>query len=312
MCSTTPSDDEGNQAIEHQLTVEEGAVEEEPIKDEEVVNENDVKEEPVNPLDEIFPPSSPGEKFRDAVLRLLDGRAFQLIGIIVLFLVIVDGAFFFFLLVGGHGLCNEPSRTDCDPRNWWYNFSVQVLNGLFTWMALVSMPWRCTNWMHIAGWGCPHRNNQVGRDLYGLESDMIWFNIPLRVRGGIVGLLLLNCLSQFANQITRIIFNDFDSQNEFPGNIWTNVFFVLSFLFAAIGAGWLAQEERMVRRAHPPGTFTPGLLQVIEPHLPACCKKLRTDAELAAMHFEHYDPTRHASLHDIISVSRPEFRLFGL
>mmetsp|Transcript_22214 Transcript_22214/g.36778 ORF Transcript_22214/g.36778 Transcript_22214/m.36778 type:complete len:312 (-) Transcript_22214:157-1092(-) len=266
---------------------------------------------------ELYPPMSGGEHFRDGLLRRLDSQFFQLIGIIVLFLVIVDGAFFFFLLVGAQGMCTEPSRTDCDPRNWWYNFSVQFLNGLFTWMAIVSMPWRCANWMHIACWGCPHRNNQVGRDLYGVRSEDSWFHLPLRKRGGIIIVLLLNCLAQFANQITRFIYSDFDSQNEFPGNIWTNVFFASSFIFAFIGACWLVYEETQLRKAHPPGTFTPGLLEIAEPYI-CCCKKKRdevagVEAEPHPHYFEHFDPTRHRSLHDIIPhVSRPDFRLFGL
>ena len=95
----------------------------------------------------LSPSRSSGERSRDALLRLLDGTIFQYLGLMVLFLVVVDGAFFFFLLIGAQRMCRP--RTDCDPRNGWYNISIQILNILFTYMATVSMPWRCTNAIHL-------------------------------------------------------------------------------------------------------------------------------------------------------------------
>ena len=283
-------------------------------------------------LDELDPPISSGENFRDALLRLLDGELFQLIGLIVLFLVVLDGAFFFFLLVGWQGMCTP--RTDCDPRNYWYNFAVQALNVLFTWTAIVSMPWRCTNAIHIAGWHWPRRKHEIGCDLYGLQSKDIWFHIPLRRRGGIILFLLLNCLTQFANQITRILYASFDEQNTWPGNLWTNVFFVASMACAAAGGGWLIYEETKLRKANPPGKFVPGLLEVIGPYVrckkEGVCKKkteeLIAEEEEIVVEAEeptpeplpdptdHADPTRHHFhyLHDITPASRASMRLFGM
>ena len=168
----------------------------------------------------LNPPRSCGERSRDALLRLLDGKVFQFLGLVVLFLVVLDGAFFFFLLIGAQRMCRP--RTDCEPRNWWYNFSVQALNVLFTYMVTVSMPWRCTNALHLFGVGCPVRSNAQGKNLYGLDVHDIWFHVPIAKRRWIIVFLLLNCLTQYANQATRIVYHDFESQNEAPGNIWTN------------------------------------------------------------------------------------------
>jgi len=99
----------------------------------------------------LHPPQSKSEKYRDTLLVTLDRPIFQIIGIINLIIIIIDGAFFFFLLCGWHRLCFEPKRTDCNPRNDIYNIMIQILNVYFTYMAIISMPWHCTNLVHRAG-----------------------------------------------------------------------------------------------------------------------------------------------------------------
>jgi hypothetical protein len=61
--------------------------------------------------EEIYPPRSRGEKVRDRILRILDSVAFQIMGYIVLFFVVADGALFFFFLMGWQSLCRP--RRDC-------------------------------------------------------------------------------------------------------------------------------------------------------------------------------------------------------
>jgi hypothetical protein len=205
----------------------------------------------------------------------LDRPFFQVTGIIVIVLVIVDGAFFFFLLMGWHTLCNTPSRTDCDPRNWWYNFSIQLLNVLFTYMNAVAMPWRSTQWLHISGWGCPYRKNALSHDLYGrvVDNDP-WYYIPLGRRWGITTLLLLNAITQFINQGTRIVYYNFDLQNTSPGNIWTNVFFAASFLSAALAGGWMTYEVSILRKTYPQHQFGPGPKELVKAYYEenvTCC-----------------------------------------
>lgn len=71
-------------------------------------------------------------------------------------------------------------------------------------------------------------------------------------------ILVLNCLAQYANQATRIIYYTYELQDVAPGNIWSNVFFVASFGFAGIGGVWMLHEFGRVRKEHPPGTYAPG------------------------------------------------------
>jgi hypothetical protein len=271
-------------------------------------------------IDDLDPKISLAENCRDCLLRLLDGRLFQVIGLTVLFFVVADGAFFFFLLMGWHAMCTP--RTDCDPRNYWYNVAVQILTALFTYTAVVSMPWRCTNAIHISGWNCPYRQNRVGHDLYGLPSNDIWFHIPIGRRRGIILFLLLNCLTQFANQYTRLVYSTFDAQNSAPGNVWTGVFFLSSMLCAAIGGAWLVHEESKLRKSSPPGKFPPGLLQVIGEYYRRCRTKEEkpiegdpgdiTIEENETPVSDVFDPTRHLSQHDVMPASRSAMRLFGI
>jgi hypothetical protein len=288
----------------------------------------------------LSPPRSSGERSRDALLRLLDGSLFQYLGLIVLFLVIVDGAFFFFLLIGAQRMCRP--RTDCDPRNGWYNISVQVLNLLFTYMATVSMPWRCTNAIHVYGAGCPVRSNADGKNLYGMAVADIWFHVPLQKRRGIILVLLANCLTQYANQATRIVYHSYSLQNQSPGNIWTNgtyivcamcnvplrseeidesrslrttspsrvllaVFFVTSMICAAIGGGWQGYEESQLRKAHP-DQFPPGPLDLVRSYLG--CKK-GEDERKEAPDQEH-DPTRAPLNPAVVPVPRSSMRLWAM
>ena len=138
----------------------------------------------------------------------------------MLFLVVVDGAFFFSLLIGAHGVCTP--RTDCDPRNWWNNLSIQLLVVLFTYMAVITMPWRYTHALHLFGLCCPRRSNDDGKNIYGLDDDDVWFHIPLFTKRCIIVLLLLNCIAQYLNQVTRIVYYSYElSQATVAGRAWT-------------------------------------------------------------------------------------------
>lgn len=274
-------------------------------------------------LDKLVPPKSHGEKFRDSILRILDHPFFQILGILVIILVIVDGAFFFFLLVGWQSMCRP--RMDCEPRNWWYNASIQILNVLFTYMAIASMPWRSTHFLHITGWSCPYRTNAVGHDLYGVPNDNdVWFHISLKKRLGIILLLLTNCLTQFANQATRINYYSFEMQNEFPGNIWTNVFFAASFLAAGIAGAWLGYEVYVIRQANP-GKFGPGPQELWytfydeyfaryfgERKNKVAENDIDQNEEDGERRRNSVDPTRDPDRRSILPVDRTSMRMFAM
>lgn len=206
----------------------------------------------------IEPPISCGERFRDSILRTLDRPFFQILGIFVIVGVVGSGALFFFFLMGWQTLCRP--RTDCEPRNEIYNASIQALNIFFTYMATVSMPWRCTQFLHTVGWACPRRSNAPGLDLYGLPSDDVWFHVRPRNRALVLFFLLWNCLTQYANQVTRIVYYNYELQNRYPGNFWTNIFFGLSMLCAAIGGALMVHFTSHVRQKDPE-FFGPGPIQ---------------------------------------------------
>jgi hypothetical protein len=285
--------------------------------------ENEV-EEPV-----IDPPPSRGENSRDWILSTLDRPFFQALGLLVLFFVISSGALFFFFLMGWQTVCRP--RTDCEPRNWWLNWAIQVLNVCFTYTAFISLPWRATNAIHTFGWGCPYRRNDVGYDLYGLPTQDIWFHVPLFRRGGILVILILNCVTQYANQATRIKYYSYDLADVSPGNIWTNVFFVSSFAFSGIGGAWLLYEYGKVRKAHPANTFDPGPVDMArikygeyKASREAAMKKNdgeKDDAEAieevavlaktdSVLH--NPDPTREGKRRSLVPANRSSMRLFAM
>jgi Protein of unknown function (DUF2985) len=209
----------------------------------------------------IDPPRSTMERYRDTILQLLDTSFVQYLGALVLFGVIVDGAIFFFFLMGWQTLCHIPQRTNCEPRNTIYNISIQILNGFFTYMAICALPWRVSNLVHLSNnnhnnWcicccGIPHRSHEIGRNLYGVHDTDIWFHIPISRRYGITILLLCNCLFQFINHGTRIVYVTYETQARHPGNVWTNVFFASAFLTAGIAALWILYETTRLRNQYP-------------------------------------------------------------
>lgn len=194
------------------------------------------------------------EAARDATLRFLARPFWAWLSLIHILLIVGDGAFFFFLLVNWQAMCVPDASGKCEPRNWWYNLSIQVLNALFTYGVALTMAWRLANAHHLC---CSRRSCAPGRDLYGRPTDAIWFSVPVGHRRAIVALLLGNTFGQFANQATRIVYSDFASADGFPGNVWTNVFFGQNMLCAFAAAVYQAVQESRVRRADPQ-RFPPG------------------------------------------------------
>lgn len=223
-------------------------------------------DEPSNPINKaIHPPPSKIELLRDRCLEILGGEAHNWIALIVLILVVIDGAFFFFLLIGAHNMCDTPSRTDCDPRNWWYNFSIQFLNVLFTYLAIVSLPWKLAHAAHLLP-ATRSRSCNVGLDLYGQPSNEIWYHICPKRRRWMVGFLLVNSLTQYANQVTRIVYYNYNLQNTYPGVLWTNLFFVLSFACAGVAGLFQLREETLLRKQRPQ-EFPPGPVEIAKKYL---------------------------------------------
>ena len=225
-------------------------------------------------LSELDPPASRLERHRDWWLRFLGGNFHFWVGVVVMLLVIADGAFFFFLLIGAHKLCRP--RTDCEPRNYWYNWSIQFLNVLFSYLATITLPWRISNAVHLFG---RKRPSKPGLDLYGQPTEEIWFHLRQVKKKVIVIFLLLNSATQWANQATRIVFYSYELQDTFPGSLWTNLFFVISMMCAAVGGFCQLHEEIKLRKQHPE-RFPPGLTDLVKHYLRVvCCRKKRCSVE---------------------------------
>ena len=224
------------------------------------------------PLSSLNPPPSKIETLRDKWLDFLSGKIHFWVGVTVFILIIIDGAFFFFLLIGAQNMCRP--RMDCEPRNWWLNFSIQFLTVLFTYLATISLPWRLSNATHLfVNSGKYNRSSDAGLDLYGRPTEQIWYHISQSRRRLVVVFLILNSLTQYANQTSRIIFYTYELADVFPGNLWTLLFFVLSMLFAAVGGGLQLHAERL-RKVHPE-RFPPSLWETSKEYLAKARSGLR-------------------------------------
>jgi hypothetical protein len=67
-------------------------------------------------------------------------------------------------------------------------------------------------------------------------------------RLGIMGLLILNCVFQFLNQVFRVQYWSYDAAQDEVALV--NVFFALSFLAAAVAGGWMYVAQRRVAHQH--------------------------------------------------------------
>lgn len=278
------------------------------------------------PIHLLYPPMTRRERFRDWVLRTLDRPCFQITGLIVMFLVVADGALFFFFLIGWQTLCDYPTKTNCSPRNEIYNISVQLLTWLFTYMATISMPWRCANFIQI--FGCGKRDNTKGLDLYGRPTNEVWFHIGWWHRAGIISCLILNCLLQYANESTRLIFYTYKAQDVSPGVFWVNIFFGSSFIFAGIGALWITICCERLRKKHP-GRFGPGVAELVQKYCSKVwtwifCRSEEPEQESIEGELDEYEnELRHAEEEDdqddpthypfnALGVQRAGLRLFAM
>jgi hypothetical protein len=186
------------------------------------------------------------QRFRDNYINARTSKPWLALDLLYILAVIVDGAFFFFLLVGWTSM-------ESDDRDCWLNWSIQVLCGLFSYPSIIEIPWRFANLVHLCS-----ANSGEGLDFYGKKTDKIWFHLSTGSRLFITVLLILNMAFQWVNQWSRIKWNDFESSNEMPGLLYTNVFFGASFVCGIGGAVYQAVCESKKRRETPgkfPGPF---------------------------------------------------------
>ena len=187
------------------------------------------------------------ELARDATLAFLSRRCFFWIAIALIPAVLGFGATWFFLIIG------VPAPLSPEERGWWQNTSIQILVTIMVYAAIISLPWRAANAIHL--WGS-HRSSAVGHDLYGRPTDDIWFHIPRPHRGAITVLLLGNCVSQYINRAARCVYPDYESASKMPGRFWTLAFLLLAFALQGAAGVYKAVRERRLRTVQP-GRFGP-------------------------------------------------------
>ena len=81
--------------------------------------------------------------------------------------------------------------------------------------------------------------------------------------------------------IINFIFYSFELQKVFPGNLWTNLFFVMSMVCAALGGFMQLHAELKLRKVHP-DKFPPALFETLGEYLAKVCdirRKRRTRAD---------------------------------
>eukprot|EP01134_Creolimax_fragrantissima_P002069 CFRG2069T1 len=183
------------------------------------------------------------ELLRDRLLVVLDKSFLSTVAVVVwMILVIIVGALFFFLLVGAFTIGDENANKE------WLNYSIQALNVLFSYTAVFSIVWRVANLVHLS---TPSRSSERGMDFYGQPTTKIWFHLSRNRRLFISWMLVCNCVTQYINQIMRIIYFSVEDSENMPGIVLVNLFFALSFICGIIAGIAQLVGAAKLRSAHP-------------------------------------------------------------
>jgi hypothetical protein len=169
--------------------------------------------------------------FWDAVVKVTQNPKCAHVLIPLVPLVVGIGAFLFFLV------CGVPVRgplTACGDDEHWLNMTMQLLNPLFTCVALFNLPQRSKRTFDLFG----HNLRRVGKPSSELGIDcgggVMFEHLPWKERLVVLLLLDFNCLFQIANQVTRILYPTYEKSNALPATLWVNVFFGLSLLCGGV------------------------------------------------------------------------------
>ena len=136
---------------------------------------------------DVPPPLS----FRSRLFHALYASKLSLlVNVMYAFLVVADGAFFFFMLVGLHAPMDE------EDKKWWLNWSIQVLCGLFSYPAVINAPWIILAWSR--------HKDKVGSGFDSVPVREAWFHLSVADKSLILTLKTINVVAQYVNQWTRI------------------------------------------------------------------------------------------------------------
>lgn len=178
----------------------------------------------------------------NGIIKATQAMLWTPLAVLWIILVVISGAIFFFFMVGAIPLDTR------EQEEKWLNYSIQVLNVLFTYAAIANEPKRLQQFIRLV-----RIRGTVGIDWQGNTSSKIFDYIPYCHRMFIVVNLNLNCIFQYINQTFRIIYFTPELANQHVLEV--NLFFALSFLCAIIAPIHQYRCEQRVRKhgRAPPG-----------------------------------------------------------
>ena len=151
------------------------------------------------------------ERFRDRALISLTHRAYKYIAAAWV-LSLCGWGLFVALLFGDYAVLSITNSTGPSPMmaisptqaESWINVCLQVMTGLFSYLNLLTCPWRVAIAVHH--WD-GRRSSAPGLDFYGRPTDALFFWTPSGARSAICALLLLSVGFHFATQVAHHINN---------------------------------------------------------------------------------------------------------
>ena len=178
-------------------------------------------------------------------------------------------------------MCGSWSASFCERFEEW---QIQILTGAFTAINLYVLPTRLARLEDVtSGWccgagcvrGCLSDEVVEGRSLMAESYDPASFDaLPWGTRLTVALLLITSTLAQYANQVFHLLYWTYAAATHWPGDLWDNVFFMLSL--ATMLAGILVEgaADTALRKKYPPGTFKPTAAHVLTNWLfDLCCAR---------------------------------------
>ena len=191
-------------------------------------------------------------------------------GVAWILVVIVSGGGYILTLAG---VCTSWSLTQCESFE---EMQIQILTAAFTAINLYAFPSRLARFEDCLGSGCVRgclRDEPVDeRSLMAESYDPSSFDaLTWSTKVAVSTLLIISSLAQFVNQVFHGIYFTYDDATHWPGDLWDNLFFLLSL--ATMVAGIIVEGigDFELRGKHPPGRFKPTAAHVISGWVSSAC-----------------------------------------
>jgi len=157
------------------------------------------------------------------------------------------------------------------------NISIQIVNGLFTFAAVLNLPVRLRRLCDLystkitSSTGPTETDDNPGvmrkvslmlfpsgrddfltqsTEAWEQESRFIFERLAWSTKHIIIQALLWNSLFQIINQVFRCIYYSYELADTYPGSMWVNVFFPLAILASVVAAMTQALAENRFREKH--------------------------------------------------------------